>query len=167
MKTFTILVALFSLHAQASLTMGLVKFGSIGPELESLPKTSSMKEARELFQVIQEPQIGTIKIVNSRDAIMKCGNYSTPLKAAFACEMMIKMDEAKVVVAQANAGSTNVTFSGDMARELFDSILTLSTSVRIGATIKRAGNLSCVKGANRTRSVSCTFSGVKFIEMNN
>lgn len=166
MKTILILASLFSIHANAALNMGLVKFGSIGPELESLPKNSSIKEARKLFNVIQGPQIGTIKIVNSRDAILKCANYSTPLITAFACEMMIKIDEAKVVVAQANAGSTNVTFSGDMARELFDSMLTHSTTVRVGATTKRAGNLSCVKGANRSRSVSCSFSGVRFHVMN-
>lgn len=166
MKTFIALLSLITLNANASISMGLVKFGSIGPSLESLPKPSSIKEAKELFDTIQRAQIGTIKIVDSRDGIMKCGNFSTPLKAAFACEMLIKMDTAKVVVAQANAGSTNVTFSGDMARQLYDSMLTLTSTVRIGATTKKAGNLSCVKGVNLNRTVSCTFKGVRFYEMN-
>lgn len=166
MKTFIALLSLITLNANASISMGLVKFGSIGPSLDSLPKPSSIKEAKELFDTIQRAQIGTIKIVDSRDGIMKCGNFSTPLKAAFACEMLIKMDTAKVVVAQANAGSTNVTFSGDMARQLYDSMLTLTSTVRIGATTKKAGNLSCVKGVNLNRTVSCTFKGVRFYEMN-
>ncbi len=166
MKTFIALLSLITLNANASISMGLVKFGSIGPSLESLPKPSSIKEAKELFDTIQKAQIGTIKIVDSRDGIMKCGNFSTPLKAAFACEMLVKMDSAKLVVAQANAGATNVTFSGDIARQIYDSILTQTTTVRTGATTKRAGNLSCVKGTNATRSVTCTFSGVRFHEMN-
>jgi hypothetical protein len=93
---------------------------------------------------------------------MKCGNFSTPLKAAFACEMLIKMDAAKVVVTASNGASTNVTFSGDMARQVYASILTHSTTAGVGATTKRAGNLSCVKAVNPTRSVTCTFSGVRY-----
>lgn len=166
MKTFIALISLLTFNAYAAKSVGLVTFGSIGPSLESLPKASSMKDARELFNSLQTAQAGNSKIVDARDGSFKCLDLSNGRKKAYSCEVFADIAKTKLVAAASSGLATQVSFSGDLARQIYDSMLTLTATARVGATTKTAGNVSCVKGVNATRSVRCTFSGVRYYQMN-
>lgn len=165
MKKLIALVTLLTFNAHAAMTVGLITFGSIGPSMETLPKASSTKDAAEIFQSIQTTQAGNAKIIDARDGSLKCLDLSTGRKKAFSCAVFADMTKTKLVAAATGGPATQVSFSGDLARQIYASMLTITATARVGATTKQAGNLRCVKGVNPTRSVICTFSGVRFSQM--
>jgi hypothetical protein len=162
MKIFLILMAMTSTTVFAQPNFALMKFGSIGPEKQSLPTPNSSAEAKKVFQSLKSEQIGKVKLVDSKEALLKCTDYSDLFENAYSCEMLLKLDLAQIVEAQSHTGFTTISLGGDVAEQIWKQLLVTTTTTR-GVSVKSVGNLSCSKpriGANK--ATRCSFSRVIF-----
>jgi hypothetical protein len=165
MRFFTLIMVMLCFNAQAAEVVGYAKFGAVGPRQESLPLAKSSSDAEKIFKALQVPQAGAKKIIEARDGSMECSDFSQGVSKKFVCELMLDVSKTETVVAVASGASTSVTFGGKIAKEIFNSLLVNTTSVRVGATIKSVANLRCVKKVIPGFPVVCTLTGTQYWQM--
>lgn len=156
MKLFA-LAFLISLNSFAVTEVMYAKFGAADRDLNSMPYVNASKDAEKLMKAMAAPQAGNQKIIEATDGSLECTDLSTGTKKAFACELTLDVARNQAQMIVIGRAARQVTFSGKIAQEIYDSMAVTVTRT-VGMTFKKVGNITCGIGSGIPRKMRCTLS---------
>lgn len=161
---FVLTFIAFSAHAEM-ITQG--GFGTDGATNQSFPKTTSVKDANEIYKALDLVPGGlkdykTVKLEDESE--FQC---EAPRKGMHTvtggCSFVLRASQkGKVTNRQGLAG--DVTFTGALAEGIFES-LNVKPAIRAGSGTKTVGNLSCTVVVSRVPTYKCQILGASVLQM--
>lgn len=161
MKSLLLIAALLSAsQVMARTTILNADFGALGEEGKSVPTRSSNKQAREIFNVLAVAEASGEKEVVAKEGRFTCTRQAQHNK--FSCNLFVNPNALEGRITEFD-GKKSVSFKGQLAKELWSSMVTITTQPRMGAIVKQAGNLTCSMSARPGMGVMnvCTLSNVR------
>ena len=156
---FTALTA----HAEVIITGG---FGTDGATGESIPVARSVKDASAIYKALNDKADSRDKkiIALSDESSFECEKpFSGISRLNAGCQITLRASQKGVLVRGAGL-SAKLTFTGKLATKIH-AALPADTSGRVGASSKKAANLSCVKAVRPGVEAVCTLTDTNAIAM--
>lgn len=165
MKKLAFVLAFVSLAAHAEvITQG--GFGTDGATGESMPKTTSVKDAVAVYKALNVQADGRGKkiIEISDESNFECEKpYSGISRVNAGCMFILRASQGAKVTARKGLSGT-VTFKGELATKIH-AALPADTSGRVGASVKEVANLSCVKPVVPRAVATCTIKSTNVLSL--